>query len=245
MNVTVYGLIDPRDRRCRYVGKTKHAIADRLRGHLSDARRRGSTLPRFRWINQLSNLGLKPEIVALEIVHENDWQTAEQMWVHEMRARFSGLLNATDGGDGIHGLVHSAATKRMQSVAAIARYQRPGERQKSGAAVKEALARPEVREKLRANAKVKCSDPAFLAALSKSAKEYANRPEVRAERSAALKGRVFTPEWRAKISESKRGQTASQETKAKLSAARIGRKHSEATKEKIRLANRQRVKGRI
>lgn len=233
-SVTIYGLIDPRSGRCRYVGKTKGDESKRLRAHICDAMRRGGEIPRFRWINQLLALGLTPQSVTLERVHEEDWRAAERMWIAEMRHRFHDLLNATDGGDGVHGYVHKKETRATQSAKAIARYQRLGEREKTGDSVRNALAKPDSHERLKLTAKVRSSDPKLRSKLSEKAREFASRPEVRAARSAALKGRVITPEWREKISIANKGRKPTAETRAKMSAARVGRRHSPETICKMR-----------
>lgn len=150
--VTIYALVDPRDQRCRYVGKTKHAVVKRLRGHLSDARRRGGRIRRFRWINDLVALGMQPTAIVLEQVHANDWQAGEQMWVAEMRARFPDLLNATAGGDGIHEHQHTAETRARMSVSAKARYaKRPPKLPKIRRSTKGRVVSPEWRAKISAS----------------------------------------------------------------------------------------------
>jgi hypothetical protein len=73
----IYGLIDPRDRCLRYVGKTHKRREWRLGEHIQHASD-GSTLPVHRWIRELLTQGSQPEIVVLErLPPDVDWRTAE------------------------------------------------------------------------------------------------------------------------------------------------------------------------
>ena len=64
----IYGLIDPRDYRVRYVGRTSQRMDKRLEQHIQTAQR-GSQMPVYRWIREL--LPAKPWLVCLEIC--NGW----------------------------------------------------------------------------------------------------------------------------------------------------------------------------
>lgn len=234
--VTIYALLDPRDMRCRYVGKTKHDVQKRLRGHINDAKRRAGEIPRFRWINALEKSGVLPLAVVLEKVSADDWQAAEQMWVCEMRHRFPDLLNATDGGDGIHGHIHSEQTKRRQSEAARARYQDPEESRRTAQAVRAAFDRPEVKAKLKENARIKFSDPEFLKGLRERNKKVASTPEARLRISLLHKGKTLSDEAKKKIGDANRGRQWTPEQKKAASGRRAGQKHSPETIAKMRAA---------
>jgi hypothetical protein len=65
VNVTIYGLRDPRDRRVRYVGRTRRPLAVRLTGHFSECRTRPDS-PKSRWLADLRSNGLAPEIFPIE-----------------------------------------------------------------------------------------------------------------------------------------------------------------------------------
>lgn len=234
--ITIYALVDPRDHRCRYVGKTKHTPEQRLKGHLADARRRGGCIARFRWINQVLAAGNTPRAITLAVVHPEDWQAAEQMWVSEMKARFPDLLNATAGGDGIHEHRHTPETRERQATAARQRYRDPAERTRSGAAVRKAYENPETRARLGVAVKAALSTPEVKARLSAAQLKSCARPEVKEKRSKALKGRVFSPEHRQRISDSRRGKPLSETVIARIAAGHVGLKHSEETKAKMRAA---------
>lgn len=73
----VYGLIDPRDRCLRYIGKTHKRREWRLADHI-DCANQGSSAPVHQWIRELQATGQKPEIFVLaRISPEASWQQAE------------------------------------------------------------------------------------------------------------------------------------------------------------------------
>lgn len=234
--VSIYALIDPRDQRCRYVGKTKLSVEVRLCGHLSDARRRGCRIPRFRWINELLRLGLRPTVKTLEVVDAADWKTAEKMWINEFRHRFHDLLNVTDGGDGADGYKHTEASKAALREKALKRYALTSDfdRARASASIKAALSRPEVKERLSASLKETFARPEIRQRLSVAQLISCARQEVRQKRSAALKGRVFSEEHKAAISVAMTGKKRSQESVARQIEKMRGRKHSEETLLKMR-----------
>jgi len=62
----IYGLIDPRDYRVRYVGRTSQRMEERLAQHVNTAERsKRHSSPVYRWIREL--LPLRPRLVCLEI----------------------------------------------------------------------------------------------------------------------------------------------------------------------------------
>ena len=74
----IYGLLDPRDRCLRYVGKTHKRRELRLDEHLSSARDGGRSYV-YNWIRLLQSENLQPEIFVLERVPgTDDWEEAER-----------------------------------------------------------------------------------------------------------------------------------------------------------------------
>lgn len=72
--VSIYVLVDPTTKEARYVGKTKHDIQHRLKGHLNDAvRRKFENVPRFRWIRKLLSAGISPIALAVEVTSADEW----------------------------------------------------------------------------------------------------------------------------------------------------------------------------
>lgn len=91
---TIYGLVDPRSNRVRYVGKTTWSLAHRLKGHLAEVKAQGHT-HKSRWIAGLLAEGLRPSVIVLERVPVSDWEEAECRWI----ARLEDLTNVTAGGE--------------------------------------------------------------------------------------------------------------------------------------------------
>lgn len=222
MRITIYALLDPRDKRIRYVGKTKMSPEKRLRSHIKEAiHRRADEQRRCIWINELLELLLIPEVLILDDVDESSWQEAERSWIAKMRMVFPDLLNSTAGGNGTNGYKQSDREKRLRGDAVKRTYEAKSAEAKEliAAAIRENFAKPEIREKLSAAQKLSC-----------------NRQEIRAARSLARKGMVLPEQWRRHISESHRGLKQSDETKQKRSRALTGIKRSAETRLKMSVA---------
>lgn len=232
--VQIYGLYDPRDNSLRYVGKTCASLAKRLMQHVSDARRRKfEGLPRFRWIRKLSDIGLSPDIRLLTVSSSDRWREDEQCHIAKAKSDGCNLLNATAGGDGIHGHKHSEETKRKQSESAFKRFSDPDSRKRLSECVKRGMATEDARAKLRANARKKFESTEYREACTKRIVEQSRSAEGRSNRSAMRKGVVVSQEVRAKIGAANTGKRRTDEQKLQMSLARTGRKHSEETRRKI------------
>jgi len=101
LNVTelfyIYGLIDPRTNCVRYVGKAKNTD-QRFSNHWCPSGRSDKT-PKGAWFRKLHRLGLKPLLVILDVVPEEEWHQAEREWIAHYRKQ-QRLFNFTDGGEG-------------------------------------------------------------------------------------------------------------------------------------------------
>lgn len=89
----VYALMDPGDRRVRYVGITRAALETRLRHHVenpvnSDMRE---------WMDYLKRNGKEPAIELLTWAPDDDWERFERSWILFF-ARRGLLLNRDPGG---------------------------------------------------------------------------------------------------------------------------------------------------
>ena len=74
----IYGLVDPRNRCLRYVGKTHKRRELRLNEHIEAARADGASHV-YRWIRELLDAGHEPQIFVLERVPGTDsWEEAER-----------------------------------------------------------------------------------------------------------------------------------------------------------------------
>lgn len=89
--VTIYCLIDPRDGRVRYVGRTTQSLVRRLQGHCDSATRYRSQTPLTRWLRELLAAGQSPRIRSLAVVSDVLADQAER----ETIARYPDLLNVT------------------------------------------------------------------------------------------------------------------------------------------------------
>ncbi len=92
----IYMLIDPRNNRVRYIGKSNDPNK-RYQMHLWDI---NNSNPRKRnWIKTLRQKGMKPILSVIEICSDDEWQKRERYWIAKYRKDHPDLLNITDGGD--------------------------------------------------------------------------------------------------------------------------------------------------
>jgi hypothetical protein len=88
----IYGLIDPRDRCLRYIGKTHKRRELRLAEHIGLATE-GRGAPVYEWIRSLLGESLEPEIFVLErVAPGGDWASAEQSAISRWRGWPPGAL---------------------------------------------------------------------------------------------------------------------------------------------------------
>lgn len=129
----VYGLIDPRSRLIRYVGKSTTGLR-RTRHHVKPSALLKST-HKARWIAQLHRLGMRCDVVVLdEGVDARALCEMERWWIAFGRVCGWPLTNLTDGGDGTPGRVWSTESRAKLSANSASK-------------------RPEVAEKLAAAAR--------------------------------------------------------------------------------------------
>lgn len=107
----IYALVDPRNQRIRYIGKTSNAER-RLYEHIAEGRR--PSTHRTRWINQLTRAGIEPILIELEEVTQENWQERERFWIQHYKQEGHSLTNGTDGGDGIVNPSVELRSKRSQ-----------------------------------------------------------------------------------------------------------------------------------
>lgn len=227
----IYGLFDPRDGQLKYIGKTKGTLHGRLSGHINEVARGRTYLPRQKWLEGLLASNLKPEIELLEEVTV-DWQSAEQFWISYFRSIGASLMNATGGGEGTEGFRHTEETILKISASARARYKKPGEREKTGSAVRKALAQPEAKARLSKAASNR--SPEARKKLSESRKAFlAKNPDMAQMLGNMNRGKPKSAAIRLAISRASMGKKVTPETAAKIAAAHRGMKRSAATRAKI------------
>ena len=113
--VTIYALCQPIDRwktgPVRYVGKTVNTVWARVRAHAYRSKA-SPRLPVRRWLKKQIEAGNPFHIRHLEVVPPGaDWAEREKFWIAKYRAEGADLLNLTEGGDGLHGLVFTPEHK--------------------------------------------------------------------------------------------------------------------------------------
>ena len=85
--VYIYGLRDPREVCIRYVGKTTNQRS-RLAMHVFQGQHADEySIPRIKWIAKILAVGLKPEMVILEIVPGGNGTSAEEKWIVDARSK--------------------------------------------------------------------------------------------------------------------------------------------------------------
>jgi hypothetical protein len=109
MEIRIYGLVDPRDNKIRYVGKTKNTLKKRLSEHLY--KKENSNTYKHNWISSLKNIDLKPFIIELEVCDETNWVEREQHWI----SKIDNLTNLTAGGEGVNFFADEVLQKISES----------------------------------------------------------------------------------------------------------------------------------
>lgn len=79
-DVFIYGLIDPRDIRIKYVGQTID-MARRYREHCEDVSGNAKSL----WVRELKGKGLVPQMVQLEVVSRQSANYKENWWIQLLK----------------------------------------------------------------------------------------------------------------------------------------------------------------
>jgi len=114
--VSIYKLIDPTTNSIKYIGSTHKSLKRRLSDHLSDARR-GQKNYRCNWIRSLLSKGIYPSIDIIEKVNYEERSEKEKYWISYYGRE--NLVNGTDGGEGVCGLLVSDETKKKLSFSHI------------------------------------------------------------------------------------------------------------------------------
>lgn len=101
---TIYGIVDPRCGRIRYVGKTKGPIEDRLYMHLREPQTNpGSRNRKVQWLRELEELGLTATITEIDTCGDEHevWVAAEKKWIaHYRELHGDAMTNGRAGGQG-------------------------------------------------------------------------------------------------------------------------------------------------
>ena len=110
----VYALIDPMYDSIKYIGQTTKDLSQRLSKHIYDAKRENKTKV-HKWIKNLLSIGMEPSIL---LVKENAiWNKSEIFYINRFKETGIELLNMTEGGDGLVGLIRTQEHKNKISKA--------------------------------------------------------------------------------------------------------------------------------
>lgn len=224
-SVTVYALCSSENMRERYIGQTIEPLVDRLKNHFRNAcHPRGKHLHVCRWINRVLDDGYDVIIIALQF--DAVWAEDERWWIAQYRAHGYNLTNATDGGEGMLGVVWSDESRQKLSQKLKGKKKSPEHR----AALSEANKnRPPVTDETRRrlSAAKKGKRPKNLDELIRQRRGRPCPPEMRTHLSKILKGRLCCSieQARANLEKARlaRGPN-SPETRKKISLALTGRK---------------------
>lgn len=93
----IYGLIDPRTNKIRYIGQTIQSLKNRLNGHIGDAKYNRYNRRKENWIKSLFKLKLEPLIEIIEECSKEKLNERESYWISYYND--NDLTNLTPGGD--------------------------------------------------------------------------------------------------------------------------------------------------
>ncbi len=94
----IYGLLDPKSNKLRYIGKANDPEA-RLAKHIREAKK-STSLHRLAWIRGLLNEGLIPKLILLMEVSRDQWSLVEKLLIFSLSDAGYDLTNMADGGEG-------------------------------------------------------------------------------------------------------------------------------------------------
>lgn len=145
----IYGLLDPRTKELRYIGKTTTTLRDRLNKHMTEARSKSKNYHKLFWIRALIEEQLRPEIIEIEEVLDiGVLDDRERYWIAYYRSMGANLVNLTEGGDGAKEVTKE--TRAKLSAASKGKPKTPEHRAKIGAA-RRGIKRPPLSEEWRTN----------------------------------------------------------------------------------------------
>ncbi len=110
MKRIVYGLSD--NGQIRYIGKSSFGLKRPKEHTQPSALGREAHTHKTRWLRSVIDAGRTPEVLILEVCASHEaLDAAERKWIAEGRSRGWKLTNMTDGGEGLVGYRHTAASR--------------------------------------------------------------------------------------------------------------------------------------
>jgi len=217
---SIYGLYDSvKSEHVRYIGYTQHDPIDRLIRHIKGVRNFEKKSHKVNWLREVLLTNGTPKVFLIgEASTLENAHILEKLYICEYLKAGHKLTNATDGGDGVHGLKHTEESRVKMSASQILTYQLGRE---SPCGMRGKKHSEKFCVKMSATQKKRYENLEERKRTSVATKEYfENHPEISAKISARLMGREVSEETRAKISTSQKGKIISEETRAKIKAAR-------------------------
>lgn len=211
----IYCLVDPRTALLRYVGITTKTLHKRLVEHCKYSRNAAKQAHRDRWIRQLLDANLRPVILLIEETFDNE---RECFWISHYRTAGLNLVNRTDGGEGVHGILRDEEVRKRMSEARRGKKLSEEHRQNIGKGL--------LGHKHSADS---------IAKMSAAWHARTDHEEIRArilERNRTQDpSKWITPEYRQKMREIKTGFRHTEESKKKMSEKQRGKKMPPLTAE--------------
>lgn len=111
--INIYALADPRNPEdIRYIGKTSLTLKERLNAHINKVKYR--RCHSSYWIKSLLIKGIKPIIILINEVPEEDWIESEIFYIALYKVLGYKLTNHTIGGEGATGYRHTEEFKESR-----------------------------------------------------------------------------------------------------------------------------------
>lgn len=102
--VKIYKLIDPRDQRIRYIGKTKGRLCDRLKVHVFQSKKSTNPSPKELWVKELIKEGKRPIAEIICLVDKSRWEEEETKQIKLHVDLGCELTNMSTGGTSRNGI---------------------------------------------------------------------------------------------------------------------------------------------
>lgn len=249
--VYIYGLVDPRNNKLKYVGKSKSPV-DRFSAHILEAKK-GIKSYKNNWIKGLLNYDFLPLLIILDETDEEKANLLEKYWIKKSKEEGCTLVNMTDGGDGgptFQGRKHTKETIEKMSAVKVGHigwnkglkgYKLP---EGTGLKISQKLKgkvsafkgrkhSEETKQRISNSLKGKIESNETKKKKSESHKGKSLSVDTKKKIGLAHKNKTVSLETRKKISDYNKGKIISEETKLKISTSNKGKHQSEQTKRKI------------
>ncbi len=112
----IYGLVDPRNNKIRYIGKTIHP-KNRLSGHISECKNKKVIHHRAKWIRSILKLNLRPLIKFIKICPLDEFYKYESEYIKLYES--NNLTNSDMSGSGNIGRRREIIDRQINKVSKI------------------------------------------------------------------------------------------------------------------------------